>query len=137
MPEENEPGANDAGVDIDGVDGAAEQEQGEQDHAESVEETPRVVELLEEVRKTEWDGSLNGNGADFRGYGKIMHTGEFSHGGGSVLNMRPPGARPDSPEGSFSIPDDTPSVQVCSLVYFPRNPGLLNAVGFNIIFSWQ
>jgi hypothetical protein len=118
MPEENDPGAEDVGVDVGGTDAVAEQEQGEQAYAEAVEGTPDVVELLEEVRKEEWDESPNGNSAGFRGYRKIMHTDEVSQDDGSVLDTRLTGSRLDSPEGSFSIPDDTPSALVHSLVYF-------------------
>jgi hypothetical protein len=112
MPEENEPGTEDAAVGVEGVEG---REQGGEAVTKLDEETHRVVELLEEVRKEEWSESSNANGTGFRGYGKIKQNDEVSHDSGSVLDMRPAGARLDSPEGSFSIPDDTHSVQVHSL----------------------
>ncbi|KAI9784824.1 MAG: Vacuolar protein sorting-associated protein 8 [Geoglossum umbratile] len=123
MPEENEPGAEDAGADIDGVGAAAEQ--GEQADAESAEQTSRVVGLLEEVRGEGWGEGPNGNGTAFRGYRKIVHADEVSYDGGSSLGMGPVGDRPDSPEGSFSIPDDTPSVQG-SILSSPGSSGLVS-----------
>ncbi|KAH0539112.1 hypothetical protein FGG08_004350 [Glutinoglossum americanum] len=124
MPEENEPGTEDAAVGVGDVNGVGALERGRA-HTESVKETPRVVELLEEVRKEEWSEGSNTNGTGFRGYGKVKQSDEISHDGGSVLDLRPAGARPDSPEGSFSIPDDTPSVQG-SILSSPASSGLVS-----------
>ncbi|KAI9866614.1 MAG: Vacuolar protein sorting-associated protein 8 [Trichoglossum hirsutum] len=124
MPEENRPGTeNTAGVG--GVNGVEELEQGGQVRTGSAEDTPRVVELLEEVRKEEWNSGSDANGTGFRGYGKIKRSDEVSHDDGSVLGVRPAGVRPESPEGSFSIPDDTPSVQG-SILSSPASSGLVS-----------
>ncbi|KAH0556765.1 hypothetical protein GP486_005448 [Trichoglossum hirsutum] len=111
MPEENRPGTGNTAVGVGGVNGVDKLEQGGQIRTESARDTSRVVELLEEVRREEWNSSPNANGTGFRGYGKIRQSDEVSHDDGSVQGARSAGAKPESPEGSVSIPDDTPSVQ--------------------------
>lgn len=77
------------------------------------------------------DTSLNAAGTSFRSYERH----DLDMQGDSSLASSPALGRPSSADGSLSIPDDTPSIQVATVPHLPILS--LIEVGFQSVFSKQ
>lgn len=89
------------------------------------------VRTLERPYEAEEDTSLLATGTSLRSYER--HDLDMQE--DSSLASSPALGRPSSADGSFSIPDDTPSIQVATIPYL-SNLSLIQ-VGFQSIFSKQ
>jgi hypothetical protein len=116
LPAESGGDGEDHGSEVDSVyiDGRLRQDNGsgEDENANPT----RVTEILQAAREAGEDITTETrNGTRFRGYEKLkqVEPDEQSLDEASELALGS-GDRPESPAGSFSTPDDSPSIQVSS-----------------------
>lgn len=91
----------------------------------------RTLERHYEEEEEEQDKSLNATGTSLRSYER--HDRDMQEDSSSASS--PALGRPSSADGSLSIPDDTPSIQVATFAHLPSIS--LIEVGFQSIFSKQ
>ena len=114
-----------------------DEEEGKNENVEEDnDEIASFGELQEPGEHEDEEESLIRNGATLRNSGSQVIDTREEGSENSDLPSRPALERPSSADGSLSIPDDTPSIQVCK----QRNTfdvTLFTSLGFSSIFSSQ